>query len=112
MNMNVNIPTPQAAAIAIGAQRGDDEAGGEIVVAAVKWFREDKGYGFVELPEGGGDAFLHAKVLRNAGLDSFRPAMLRIMVEAGARGLQVGRVLDVDVSTSSMPSPSARAPRT
>ena len=37
------------------------------VDATVKWFKADKGYGFVELAGGQGDAFLHANALRNAG---------------------------------------------
>ena len=36
------------------------------VDAVVKWFKADKGYGFVELAGGQGDAFLHANALRNA----------------------------------------------
>ena len=34
---------------------------GTVTEAVVKWFRSDKGYGFVELAGGRGDAFLHLK---------------------------------------------------
>lgn len=106
--MNVNVATPQTTGFSFAAERT-----GDTVVAVVKWFREDKGYGFVELPEGGGDAFLHAKVLRSLGLETVPSgARMRIVVEAGQRGPQVGRVLDVDGSTSLVSAPSARAPRT
>ena len=35
--------------------------------AVVKWFKADKGYGFVELAGGQGDAFLHANALHASG---------------------------------------------
>ena len=37
--------------------------------AVVKWFKADKGYGFVELANGQGDAFLHANALHASGHD-------------------------------------------
>ena len=46
----------------------DRQAEGHTVDAAVKWFNATKGYGFVELSDGRGDAFLHLKALREAGL--------------------------------------------
>ena len=107
--MNVNVATPQTTGFSFAAERT-----GDTVVAVVKWFREDKGYGFVELPEGGGDAFLHAKVLRSLGLETVpsgarmrhrggsRPARPAGRTRAGCRRLDV-----VGVS-----APLGRAPRT
>ena len=40
---------------------------GPPVGAVVKWFKSDKGFGFVELSDGTGDAFLHATVLGRIG---------------------------------------------
>lgn len=40
---------------------------GPTVDAVVKWFKADKGYGFVELANGQGDAFLHANALHASG---------------------------------------------
>ena len=42
-------------------------ASGPTVDAVVKWFKADKGYGFVELAGGQGDAFLHANALHASG---------------------------------------------
>ncbi|HEX9167847.1 MAG TPA: cold shock domain-containing protein [Roseiarcus sp.] len=69
------------------------------VDAVVKWFKADKGYGFVELAGGQGDAFLHANALHAAGHDSVPAgAKLRVQVGAGAKGAQVTRVLEVDAT--------------
>jgi cold shock protein len=69
------------------------------VDAVVKWFKADKGYGFVELSGGQGDAFLHANALHAAGHDTVPSgAKLRVQVGAGAKGAQVTRVLEVDAS--------------
>ncbi len=69
------------------------------VDAVVKWFKADKGYGFVELAGGQGDAFLHANALHAAGHDAVPSgAKLRVLVGAGAKGAQVTRVLEVDTT--------------
>jgi len=74
-------------------------ANAPVVDAVVKWFKADKGYGFVELTGGQGDAFLHANALQNAGYDTVPSgAKLRVQVGAGAKGAQVTRVLEVDAS--------------
>jgi len=70
-----------------------------VVDAVVKWFKADKGYGFVELAGGQGDAFLHANALQNAGHETVPSgAKLRVQIGAGAKGAQVTRVLEVDTS--------------
>ena len=68
-------------------------SGAPAVDALVKWFKADKGYGFVELAGGQGDAFLHANALHAAGHDTVPSgAKLRVQVGAGAKGAQVTRV--------------------
>ena len=64
---------------------------GPAIDAVVKWFNADKGFGFIELADQSGDAFLHAAVL-----------------EAAQKGRQVTAVLAVDASTRTAPRPSAR----
>ncbi len=74
-------------------------SGAPPIEAVVKWFKADKGYGFVELAGGQGDAFLHANALHAAGHDSVPAgAKLRVQVGAGAKGAQVTRVLEVDAT--------------
>jgi CspA family cold shock protein len=80
-------------------QRSAPPATGPTVDAVVKWFKADKGYGFVELANGQGDAFLHANALHASGHESVPSgAKLKVMVGAGAKGAQVTRVVEVDTA--------------
>jgi CspA family cold shock protein len=81
------------------AMRAPAPATGPTVDAVVKWFKADKGYGFVELAGGQGDAFLHANALHASGHESVPAgAKLKVMVGAGAKGAQVTRVVEVDTA--------------
>ncbi|MGB9188379.1 MAG: cold shock domain-containing protein, partial [Methylovirgula sp.] len=72
---------------------------GTPVDAVVKWFKGDKGFGFVELSNGTGDAFLHIGALQAAGYETVPPgAKLKVYVGTGAKGAQVTRVLEVDTA--------------
>jgi CspA family cold shock protein len=83
----------------MGAPSAPINPGAPPVDAVVKWFKADKGYGFVELADGQGDAFLHANALHAAGHDAVPSgAKLRVQVGAGAKGAQVTRVLEVDTA--------------
>lgn len=71
------------------------------VDATVKWFKADKGFGFVELDNGTGDAFLHIGAVQQAGYDSLPPgAKLKVNVQTGQKGQQVTRILEADLSTA------------
>ena len=79
--------------------REDAAPSGPPVDATVKWFNEEKGFGFVELGDGSGDAFLHIGVLQSAGHDVVAPeTKLRVQVGQGQKGRQVTAVLEVDAS--------------
>jgi CspA family cold shock protein len=76
------------------------------VEAAVKWFNASKGYGFVELSGGGGDAFLHLKALREIGRQTLPSgAKMRVVARTGARGAEVLRIVEVDTRTAVDRSP-------
>lgn len=85
-------------------------AEGPEVDAVVKWFNGQKGFGFVELGDGSGDAFLHIAVLQQAGRQSVLPgSKMRVATAQGPKGRQVARVIDVDESTAT--EQPRRAPR-
>jgi CspA family cold shock protein len=76
----------------------------------VKWFKGDKGFGFVELANGAGDAFLHIGALQQAGYETVPPgAKLKVNVGTGMKGTQVTRVLEVDTAGAAERAPQ-RAP--
>lgn len=77
--------------------------------ATVKWFNPEKGFGFVALSDGSGDAFLHANTLTQAGFNAVSPgATMRVRIGQGQKGRQVSQVLSVDESTAT--ARPARAP--
>jgi CspA family cold shock protein len=79
--------------------------------ATVKWFNPEKGFGFVALSDGSGDAFLHANTLNQSGHNAVSPgATLRVRIGQGQKGRQVSEVLSVDESTAT-PAASRGAPR-
>ena len=91
------------------AQRFEVPAGPP-VQAVVKWYNPDKGFGFVQLADGSGDAFLHASVVERSGHGSVPPgATLEVRAGPGPKGPQVTEILSVDSSTAQQEQP--RRPR-
>jgi CspA family cold shock protein len=92
--------------------REDAAPSGPALDAVVKWFNAEKGFGFVELGDGSGDAFLHIGVLQNAGHDVVAPeTKLKVQVGQGQKGRQVTAVLEVDASSAgAAPQPGRRPP--
>lgn len=69
--------------------------------ATVKWFNPEKGFGFAELSDGTGDAFLHVRAVEATGHNELEPGTkLVVKVAAGQRGPQVTEVISVDTSTA------------
>lgn len=85
-------------------------APGPEVDATVKWFNPEKGFGFVELSDGSGEAFLHIRPVEAAGFTALDPGTtLTVRVAQGQKGPQVTDVVNVDTSTAQPQQP--RAPR-
>ena len=90
------------------AQRFETPSGPS-VQAVVKWYNPDKGFGFVQLADGSGDAFLHVSVLERSGHGSVSPgATLEVRAGPGPKGPQVTEILSADSSTAQQ-EPSRRA---
>jgi len=105
---------PSAPDINWGALNGNRSSApaafGPTLSATVKWFNPEKGFGFVAMGDGSGDAFLHCAVLQRAGHDSVNEgASLEVRVGPGQKGLQVTEVVSVDQTTAA-PSRAPRAP--
>jgi cold shock protein len=82
---------------------------GPPVSGVVKWFSPEKGFGFVELSDGSGDAFLHGSVLAQSGINTVQPGeTLEVRVGPGHKGPHVTEVLSVDSSTA-VPMASRRS---
>jgi cold shock protein len=82
---------------------------GPPVHGVVKWFNPDKGFGFVELSDGSGDAFLHGSVLTQTGINAVQSGeTLEVRVGPGHKGPHVTEVLSVDSSTA-VPTVSQRS---
>jgi CspA family cold shock protein len=74
---------------------------GPPVHGIVKWFSPDKGFGFVELSDGSGDAFLHGSVLAQSGINAVQPGeTLEVRVGPGHKGPHVTEIISVDSSTA------------
>ena len=83
--------------------------GGDVreVRGKIKWFRADKGYGFVTPADGSSDVFLHISALKDAGLqDAPQGSTIHCEVGQGRKGIQVLRIINLDASTA-----TARPPR-
>ena len=79
-----------------------------MVWSVVKWFKPEKGFGFVELSDGSGDAFLHGSVLARS-INAVQPGeTLEVRVGPGHKGPHVTEVLSVDNSTA-VPTTPRRA---
>jgi CspA family cold shock protein len=88
----------------------DIQPEGPAMDATVKWFNAEKGFGFVALANGGGDAFLHISVLQASGHQSVAPgAKIKAQIGPGAKGSQVTRVIEVDESSATEAPPRERS---
>jgi CspA family cold shock protein len=88
-------PSDRPSARPFGGERMPDQ--GAAVEAIVKWFNSEKGFGFAEIADGSGDAFLHIKALQALGQDTIAPgAKLSVLVGQGQKGRQINKILAID----------------
>ena len=79
---------------------------GPEIDATVKWFNPEKGFGFVELSDGSGDAFLHIRAVEAAGYSDLQPGTkLSARVTQGQKGPQVTEISNIDTSTAQPAAP-------
>ena len=78
----------------------------------VKWYNALKRYGFVELSDGSGDAFLHASALAGISVDALQPGVtIEFRTAPAQRGVQVTEVISADCSTAALPRPPRKSSR-
>jgi CspA family cold shock protein len=66
--------------------------GGMTLNGTVKWFNDNKGYGFIE-GEDGTDIFVHFSAIQNSGFKSLSEGQkVKFDVSAGPRGQQASNV--------------------
>lgn len=62
----------------------------------VKWFNDQKGYGFIARDEGGGDIFVHHSAIQMQGYRSLTEGQrVEFTMEEGAKGLAAANVTHV-----------------
>jgi len=83
-----------------------EDPSGPPVHGVVKWFNPDKGFGFVELSDGTGDAFLHGSVLAQSGINVVQPGeTLQVRIGPGHKGPHITEIISVDSSTAKPTTP-------
>ena len=83
-------PTTAVAAVAKQTPLPEGVPVGDYVSALVKWYNNERGYGFVTREAVEGDVFIHAAVLRRHGMELLAPGQkVMVRVAEGQKGLQV-----------------------
>jgi CspA family cold shock protein len=71
----------------------DNGPAGPMVEGKVKFFNDQKGFGFVMPDNGSGDIYLHASALRRSGVQVVEPDQrIRYSTRQGNKGVEVDRV--------------------
>jgi len=64
------------------------------VTGTVKWFNEEKGYGFISQDDGGADVFVHFRAITGEGFKTLAEGQkVSFEVEQGPKGLQAANVV-------------------
>jgi len=71
----------------------DNGPSGPMVEGKIKFFNDQKGFGFVMPDSGSGDIYLHASALRRSGVQTVEPDQrIRYSTRQGNKGVEVDRV--------------------
>ena len=93
----VRPPAAGRIAAGSGAAHAGVAASGRRVRALVKWFKTDKGYGFLEPEDGSADLFCHLSAVQASGRDTLpEGASVTCEIVQGDRGPQVSSILSVE----------------
>ena len=66
------------------------------IQGTVKWFNEEKGFGFIERNDGGDDVFLHFSALTSSGFKTIaESAKVEFDVERGPKGPKAANVIEI-----------------
>ncbi|MBE7215200.1 cold-shock protein [Shewanella eurypsychrophilus] len=64
------------------------------ITGTVKWFNEDKGFGFLTQDNGGADVFVHFRAIASEGFKTLDEGQkVTFEVEQGPKGLQASNVI-------------------
>ena len=92
---SVDLSTAEAQPMSRGPRpmRGGRDAGGPMGGGHVKFFNEQKGFGFVVPESGGADVYVHASALRRSGVSTLMPEQkVRFSTRQGMKGVEVDRI--------------------
>ena len=71
----------------------DGGPSGPMVDGKVKFFNDQKGFGFVMPDDGSGDVYIHASALRRSGVPALMPEQrIRFCTRQGMKGVEVDRI--------------------
>lgn len=83
---------PRPGGFGAGGAR-DAGPSGPMVDGHVKFFNDQKGFGFVVPEDGGGDIYVHASALRRSGISALTPEQrIRYSTRQGMKGVEVDRI--------------------